>query len=197
MRTSPWTDHIFLGILIGWGTRAGGRRCEHHLTGDLEAAPCTPCCGIYPAIKNSTHIHNTCWGAWKTHFPPTRSKKEFRLLFLLRLKGLRGFRNLEKKNMFWRKCTGMRKETCACQTQMWRVRTQAEEHNEPEKQTSYSNLRVNPAKGRADVSVALWSTLILHPLLSWLSLCQPLSAQTSLQSPLFFLFSLPKSDISG
>lgn len=49
------------------------------------------------------------------------------------------------------------------------------------KQTSYSNLSVNPTTGRADVSVALWSTLILHLSLSSLSLCQALSAQTSLQ----------------
>lgn len=89
------------------------------------------CCGIYPAIKNSTHIHNTCWGEWKTHFPPTRSRKEFRLLFLLRLKGPRRFRNSQRKKMFWRKSTGRREETCACQTQMWCVRTQAEELKEP------------------------------------------------------------------
>lgn len=33
---------------------------EYHLTWDLEPSPLHSVCGIYPAIKKSTHIHNTC-----------------------------------------------------------------------------------------------------------------------------------------
>lgn len=61
-------------------------------------------------------------------------------------------------------------------------------------QTTYLSLRVNPAMGRSDVSVLLYSTLILHPTLSSLflsfTLRQPLSTQTVPPISPF----LPKSD---
>lgn len=120
-------------------------------------------------------------------------QKEFQLLYC---KGLRDLDVSKKKSVLEEVHRHEKGNVHAQNTNVTRAHTSGGTQG-AKKQTSYSNLRVNPAMGRADVSVALWSTLILHPSLSLLSLCQPLSAQTSLQSPLFFLFSLPKSDISG
>lgn len=79
-----------------------------------------------------------------------------------------------------------------------RKRAQAWGTHGVRKQTSYSNLRVNPATGRADVSVALWSTLIPHLSLSSLSLCRTLSAQLSLQIfPFSYAFLCPNPTFLG
>lgn len=128
-------------------------------------------------MKNSTHLHNTCWAIWKTQSSHSLPKRIW-AASLLRLKGPRCIylflKVLEKVN--WHNARWFKCDACARKlTHKGKNKTQSTHLQFESKPSRREKWCVSTTQ--------IYSTLVLHPSLSRLffcsfTLCQPLSSQT-------------------